>query len=95
MIVPVVSLVVMLGRGIDQILAHPVDPQLHEPCVTDARRYVEFAEQASGPIPRPVTLDWPWGASCGSADHHRRHAHRRPPGSSRGHDPSEPSADQR
>ncbi|WP_067897363.1 CapA family protein [Nocardia vaccinii] len=52
---------VMLGRGIDQVLAHPVDPELREPCVDDARRYVELAEQASGPIPRPVAPAWPWG----------------------------------
>lgn len=53
---------VMLGRGIDQILPHPGDPTLHERYVTDARRYVEFAEQRNGPIPSPVAPAWPWGA---------------------------------
>jgi len=35
---------VMLGRGVDQIMAQSVDPSLHEPFVKDARRYVELAE---------------------------------------------------
>jgi poly-gamma-glutamate synthesis protein (capsule biosynthesis protein) len=52
---------VMLGRGIDQVMAHPVDPQLHEPSVRDARDYVRLAERAHGPIPAPVPADWPWG----------------------------------
>ena len=54
---------VMLGRGIDQILAHPGDPTLTEPSVRDARGYVELAEAASGPIPAPVADDWPWGSA--------------------------------
>ncbi|SON59664.1 putative polyglutamine synthesis accessory protein [Mycobacterium simulans] len=52
---------VMLGRGVDQILPHPGDPALREPYVRDARRYVEMAELANGPIPRPVAWGWPWG----------------------------------
>ncbi|MCC5578431.1 CapA family protein [Microtetraspora sp. AC03309] len=52
---------VMLGRGVDQILPHPGDPVLHEPCVADARTYVELADAANGPIPRPATFSWPWG----------------------------------
>jgi poly-gamma-glutamate capsule biosynthesis protein CapA/YwtB (metallophosphatase superfamily) len=52
---------VMLGRGVDQILLHPGDPALREPFVHDARRYVELAEEANGPIPRPVDWGWPWG----------------------------------
>lgn len=51
----------MLGRGVDQILRHPGDPALREPFVHDARRYVELAEQANGPIRRPVDWGWPWG----------------------------------
>lgn len=54
---------VMLGRGIDQILPHPGDPILRERYVTDARRYVELAEQVNGPLPRPVEPAWPWGDS--------------------------------
>jgi poly-gamma-glutamate synthesis protein (capsule biosynthesis protein) len=52
---------VMTGRGIDQILPQPVDPLLYEPCVQDAREYVEMAEAAHGPIPRPVGFDYIWG----------------------------------
>jgi poly-gamma-glutamate capsule biosynthesis protein CapA/YwtB (metallophosphatase superfamily) len=52
---------VMLGRGVDQILLHPGGPALREPYVRDARRYVELAEDANGPIPRPVDWNWPWG----------------------------------
>jgi poly-gamma-glutamate capsule biosynthesis protein CapA/YwtB (metallophosphatase superfamily) len=52
---------VMLGRGVDQILPHPGEPALREPYVRDARRYVELAEDANGPIPRPVDWNWPWG----------------------------------
>ncbi|HEY5148321.1 MAG TPA: CapA family protein [Mycobacterium sp.] len=54
---------VMLGRGVDQILAHPGNPALREPYVDDARRYVGLAEKANGPIPRPVDWRWPWGDS--------------------------------
>ncbi|MEE1767466.1 CapA family protein [Streptomyces sp. JV185] len=52
---------VMLGRGIDQILPHPGDPALREACIRDARAYVDLAEAANGPIPRPVGFGWPWG----------------------------------
>ena len=52
---------VMLGRGIDQILAHPGDPRLHEPVVRSAIEYVELAEAANGPIQRVVAPDYIWG----------------------------------
>ncbi len=52
---------VMSGRGIDQILPHPVDPRLYEPYVRDARAYVNLAESANGPIPAPVSFDHIWG----------------------------------
>ncbi|MFJ5031907.1 CapA family protein [Streptomyces sp. NPDC088560] len=52
---------VMLGRGVDQILPHPGDPELREDYVTDARSYVELAEAVGGPIPAPVGPAWPWG----------------------------------
>jgi poly-gamma-glutamate capsule biosynthesis protein CapA/YwtB (metallophosphatase superfamily) len=45
---------VMTGRGVDQILGRPSEPALWETSIRDARRYVELAEQASGPIPRPA-----------------------------------------
>ena len=52
---------VMPGRGVDQVLPHPGDPELREPVIRDARAYVRLAEQANGPIPRPVSFTWPWG----------------------------------
>ncbi|MCT7354230.1 CapA family protein [Streptomyces sp. 15-116A] len=52
---------VMLGRGVDQILAHPADPALREAYVRDARAYVRLAESANGPVPVPVAPSWPWG----------------------------------
>ena len=54
---------VMPARGIDQILPHPGDPALREPCVDDARTYVGLAESVNGRIPRPVDFAWPWGDS--------------------------------
>lgn len=52
---------VMMGRGLDQILPHPSDPVLYEPHVTSALRYVELAEEATGPIPKPVDVAYIWG----------------------------------
>ncbi len=52
---------VMTGRGIDQILPHPCDPHIHEPYVRDARRYVDFAEEKNGLIPRPADFSYVWG----------------------------------
>jgi poly-gamma-glutamate capsule biosynthesis protein CapA/YwtB (metallophosphatase superfamily) len=52
---------VMLGRGVDQILPHPGDPDLREREVKDARHYVRLAELVSGPIPQPASFSWPWG----------------------------------
>jgi poly-gamma-glutamate synthesis protein (capsule biosynthesis protein) len=52
---------VMTGRGIDQILPVPGDPELHEDWATSALDYLRFAERTSGAIPRPVPLAWPWG----------------------------------
>ncbi|MEU4313223.1 CapA family protein [Nocardia sp. NPDC024068] len=52
---------VMLGRGVDQLLPRAGRPELQEPCVRDARRYVELAEQVNGPIPRPFGFTRPWG----------------------------------
>ena len=51
---------VMLGRGIDQILARPGDPHLHEPLVHSAIEYVELAEAANGPIPRAAAPEYIW-----------------------------------
>jgi poly-gamma-glutamate capsule biosynthesis protein CapA/YwtB (metallophosphatase superfamily) len=52
---------VMTGRGIDQILAHPSAPGIQEPCVRDAREYVELAERANGRIPRAAHPAYIWG----------------------------------
>src|SRR5438105_8416628 len=52
---------VMTGRGIDQALPHPVSSALYEPYVRDAQEYVDLAEKANGPIPRPVNFDYIWG----------------------------------
>ena len=56
---------VMLGRGVDQILPCPGDPELWEPWVRDARDYVELAEAVNGPVPRPAGPAWPWGDALG------------------------------
>jgi len=52
---------VMTGRGIDQVLPHPVDPVLYETYVKDARMYVHLAEDVNGPIPRPADYSYIWG----------------------------------
>jgi poly-gamma-glutamate synthesis protein (capsule biosynthesis protein) len=52
---------VTTGRGIDQILPHPGEPQLFETCMRSALGYVELAERASGPISRPVDFAYIWG----------------------------------
>ncbi|WP_265919078.1 CapA family protein [Cupriavidus nantongensis] len=52
---------VMTGRGIDQILAHPSQPLLHESYVHSALDYVRLAERKAGPIARPAAPDYPWG----------------------------------
>ncbi len=52
---------VMTGRGIDQVLPNPSDPRLCEPYVTSAVGYVELAEMANGPIPKPVDFSYVWG----------------------------------
>jgi poly-gamma-glutamate capsule biosynthesis protein CapA/YwtB (metallophosphatase superfamily) len=52
---------VMTGRGIDQALPHPGNPNLYEPYVRDAREYVALAEKANGSIPRPLRVDYIWG----------------------------------
>jgi poly-gamma-glutamate synthesis protein (capsule biosynthesis protein) len=59
---------VMTGRGIDQILPHPSVPHLFEPYVRSALGYVELAEQAIGPIPRPVDFAYVWGDALAELD---------------------------
>lgn len=52
---------VMTGRGIDQVLPHPGDPILFEPFMDSALGYVDLAERANGPIPKPVDYSYIWG----------------------------------
>lgn len=59
---------VMTGRGIDQVLPHPVPPELHEDYVHDARTYVALAERVNGAIPRAVEPTWPWGEALAAMD---------------------------
>jgi poly-gamma-glutamate capsule biosynthesis protein CapA/YwtB (metallophosphatase superfamily) len=60
---------VMTGRGIDQILPHPSEPQLYEPYVRNAKHYVELAEQVNGTIPYPVDYDYIWGDALETLEH--------------------------
>lgn len=52
---------VMTGRGVDQVLPHPGDPEIRESYVVSARRYVQLAETANGPLPAPVGFSYIWG----------------------------------
>src|ERR1700745_4269532 len=54
---------VMCGRGIDQVLAHPCSPEIHEQSMRSAEGYVLIAEQANGPIPRRNGPSYVWGAA--------------------------------
>jgi poly-gamma-glutamate capsule biosynthesis protein CapA/YwtB (metallophosphatase superfamily) len=54
---------VMIGRGIDQVLARPCDPVLHESYIHSATEYVRLAEEANGPIPRRADASYIWGAA--------------------------------
>jgi poly-gamma-glutamate synthesis protein (capsule biosynthesis protein) len=54
---------VMIGRGIDQVLAHPCDPALHEGYAHSAMDYVSLAEAANGPIPRHADPWYVWGVA--------------------------------
>lgn len=59
---------VMTGRGVDQVLPHPSESQIHEPWIDDAKAYVELAERAHGPIPRPVDFSYVWGDALDELD---------------------------
>jgi poly-gamma-glutamate synthesis protein (capsule biosynthesis protein) len=52
---------VMLGRGIDQILANRNTPEIYEPFCRSALDYVALAETRNGPIPRQVAPAYVWG----------------------------------
>ncbi len=59
---------VMIGRGVDQILPHPGNPELYESYVRDAREYARLAEAAYGRIPSPVDFSYIWGAALEELD---------------------------
>mgnify|MGYP001544761681 CR=1 FL=1 len=59
---------VMTGRGIDQVLPHPGNPLIHESYMKSALGYVTIAEKVSGPITRPVDLDYIWGDALDELD---------------------------
>jgi poly-gamma-glutamate synthesis protein (capsule biosynthesis protein) len=52
---------VMTGRAVDQVLPHPGSPELREYYLASALDYLQLAEQASGPIARPVDRAYIWG----------------------------------
>jgi poly-gamma-glutamate capsule biosynthesis protein CapA/YwtB (metallophosphatase superfamily) len=54
---------VMTGRGIDQILPNPVDPELRESYLKSATGYVRLAENAGGNIRYPVEPRYIWGTA--------------------------------
>jgi poly-gamma-glutamate capsule biosynthesis protein CapA/YwtB (metallophosphatase superfamily) len=54
----------MTGRGSDQIMPHPCDPQL-EDWVQSASDYVRLAERVNGKIPTHVAPTYVWGAALG------------------------------
>ena len=59
---------VMLGRAIDQILPYHNDPVLYEDYIRDARDYIRLAEDATGPIRKPVSCDYIWGDALQALD---------------------------
>jgi poly-gamma-glutamate capsule biosynthesis protein CapA/YwtB (metallophosphatase superfamily) len=59
---------VMCGRGIDQVLAHPCNPEIYEHCLRSAEEYVLLAEQTNGPIPRRNGSSYVWGAALGQLE---------------------------
>lgn len=52
---------VMTGRGVDQVLPSPGDPQIFESYMRSAAGYVALAEERNGRIPVPVAFDYVWG----------------------------------
>lgn len=65
---------VMPGRGIDQVLPHPVEPQLFESWVRSALEYVALAERANGAIGRALDYAYPWGEALAVMEQMRPHA---------------------
>jgi poly-gamma-glutamate synthesis protein (capsule biosynthesis protein) len=61
----------MTGRGVDQVLPHPCDPQIYEAHAKSATEYVRLAEQANGPIQRPMPFADLWGDALTELDRRR------------------------
>lgn len=60
---------VMTGRGIDQILTHPAEPQIYESYIQDARDYVLLAERINGKIPRLIKGNYLWNDALKELEH--------------------------
>ncbi len=59
---------VMTGRGVDQVLPHPGDPGSRDGFGRSPLNYVQLAERANGPIPRPVDFAYVWGDALGELE---------------------------
>ena len=65
---------VMTGRGIDQVLAHPVKPHLFESWARSALDYVQLAERTAGRIGRGLDCAYPWGDALAVLEQLQPHA---------------------
>lgn len=61
----------MTGRGVDQVMPQSCPPHLYERYITSALDYVELAERANGPIPRPVAPAYVWGDALAALERER------------------------
>ena len=59
---------VMLGRGVDYVLPHPVAPAASEDPEHTADRYVALAEKANGAVPRGSGFEYVWGDALQELD---------------------------
>jgi hypothetical protein len=59
---------VMIGRGVDQIMSRSCAPRIFEKVRRSAVEYVDLAERAYGPIPRPVSHAYVWGVALDVLD---------------------------
>lgn len=61
----------MTGRGVDQVLPHPGDPELREAHATRATAYVRLAAKAHGRILAPVDPTYVWGDGLAILQQHQ------------------------
>ena len=52
---------VMLGRGVDHVLPHPLGPAAAEDPDHAGEKYVTLAEKANGAVPRDAGFEYVWG----------------------------------